>query len=149
MPYSLALVGLAVFVVTCALGCGGGGGGGGSSSVDTTPPSVTSISAPDLPTADGGNTTISAVVTDAGGVGNVYAIITKPGGSSESLTMTLASGSTYSCVFAAPLNLYETDDVYQVVVSAYDKAGNNKMAGPVSFRVPGTGGPPPPPPPPP
>ncbi len=135
----------AAVVALCAVGCGGGGGSSTPPVIDTTPPSVTAISAPSLPTADGGNTTISAVITDDVGVTTVYAIITLPSGSSTSLTMTLSSGTTYSCVFAAPLNLDETDDTYQVVVTAYDKADNHGSGGPVSFKVPGIAGPPPPP----
>jgi hypothetical protein len=130
----------------CAVGCGGGGGST-PPVMDTVSPSVTAISAPDLPTADGGNTTISAVATDNIGVARIYAIVAKPGGLSESIAMTLVSGSSYTCTFAAPLNLDDTDDIYQVMVSAYDAAGNIGSAGPVSFKVPGSGPPPPPPPP--
>ncbi len=140
-----ATVAVAIVVLVYTVGCGGGGGSSTPAVVDTTAPTVTGITAPSLTSSEGGDTTISAVITDNVGVASAYAIITLPGGSSTSIPMALASGNTYTCTYSAPLNLDETDDTYQVVVSAYDAAHNNGSAGPISFKVPGLSGPPPPP----
>lgn len=129
-------------------GCGGGGGGGGSQDPlpDTTPPSITNTNATSPLDFNGGTVTISARVTDAGGVAAVTALIIKPDTKTEVVQMT---GSTnYTGTFNAPANLGSSAAVYRVIISATDNAGNSASAPEIQFTVPAPDEPPPPPPPP-
>jgi len=136
---------LAALTVGCGGGGGGGNAGGGGAPVDTVPPSITATSATSPASSDGGPVPVTATVTDAGGVKEVYALITLPGGGSERVNMFLTSGAIYQGTFNAPAN-YEFDPaLYIVIVNAADKSDNYGASFPFNFEVPGFEFPPPPP----
>lgn len=120
-------------------GCGGGGGGatpplGG----DTTLPVVSASVIPPTGgwTSAGGNATVRATATDAGGIKSVTARITGPTTSNVTLTNTV--GSTYEKTIAVAPNLTSGPVTYTVVVTASDNAGNPASAT-VTFIVPAAG----------
>lgn len=138
---------LATVIVATLAGCGGGGGGGvgGGVVLDTVAPTITAASAIAPAASDGGPVPISANITDAGGVKEVYALITLPGGSSDRVNMFLASGSTYTGTYNAPANLDISAQLYVVIVNAADNSDNFGSSFPFNFEVPGSEFPPPPP----
>ncbi len=126
-----------VILSTLALlaGCGGGGGGTPSTGTDITPPSISASVTPpgDSWSSLGGDATISATVTDAGGVASVTGTITAS--STTNFTLTNTTGSTYQKVVTIPANLTSVDIKYTVVVTAKDNAGNTK-SDTVTFTIP-------------
>jgi hypothetical protein len=137
---------LGTALIATMAGCGGGGGGGGGGVViDKTPPAITATSAASPATSDGGPVLISANVTDAGGVKEVYALVTRPDGGSDRVNMFLTTRSTYQGTYTSPPNLDLTPAVYIVIVTAGDNSDNFGSSFPFNFEVPASEFPPPPP----
>ena len=89
-----------------------------SSGPDITAPSVTNLADSPDPQGYGENVTISATITDAGGVHTALIGITPPGGSETNYTMT-NSGSTYSYNYIGWDN-----GSHSYKIHANDSAGN-------------------------
>jgi hypothetical protein len=144
--FKFACLVLASVVAAINVGCGGGGGGGQNPPTDTTPPTITNTNVTSPLDFNGGTVTISARVTDAGGVAAVTALIIKPDTKTEVVQMI---GSTnYAGTFNAPANLGSSAAVYRVIISATDTSGNSASAPEIQFTVSPPDVPPPPPPPP-
>lgn len=140
-----SLIGIVLVLLLIIAGCGGGGGGNGSGArPDTTPPTIAPVII--LPSAlrfPGGEVAISVSISDASGVKNVWAEVTKPDQSKDSVTLT-SNGTTYQGSWTAPANINELDVHYQVRVFAEDNASNTTQSAAYSVVVRGIDMPPPP-----
>lgn len=139
----LAVLAFGLLFITA--GCGGGGGGSVVTPLSLTNATVTPTT---LGSPSGGNVTISAVVTSTSTITDVHATVTKPGGATDTVTMS-PSGSTYSDSSYRAEGNDSSDNqpqTYSVVISATDSAGNTANSGTLTFQVPPFDLPPPPPP---
>ncbi|MEN6357980.1 MAG: hypothetical protein ABFD83_12960 [Armatimonadota bacterium] len=132
-------------LLAIAMIAGCGGGGGGTNSGDTTGPTISGASAASPSSCAGGDVTIKANVTDNTAVKSVTAVVTDPyDKSSSTLTMSLTTGSTFSCSgYEAAENGNTSSVTYTVVITATDTAGNTSKAS-CTFKVPGETPPSPP-----
>lgn len=126
----------ALIILAVTAGCGGGGGG------DSTPPTIANATAT-LPvdfSFDGGDVSITASVSDSGGVNEVHAVVTRPDGSNDPspVTMTLNSEGLFAATYTATINTREDGEpeTYTIVVSATDNAGNLGNSTAFQFQVP-------------
>jgi hypothetical protein len=113
----------------------------GSAGADTTPPALSNCSvAPLALPSGGGQVTLTVNATDNVGVASVTATLTRPGGATTPVTLTLKSGSTYQGVFSAPANTTNAVQSYGVSFGAKDAAGNNAaplVCAPFTVAAPG------------
>lgn len=125
-------------------GCGGGGGNSGSVA-DTTGPSITDAAAsPSAVRFYGGAVTLSARVTDAGGVAAVWADITRAGAAPVKVTLSPATAPLYQGTWTAPSNAGGSSAVvYTVRFGARDTANNTATSAPLTVTVEAADAPPP------
>jgi hypothetical protein len=95
---------------------------------DTTQPEILDcqLTPPVLPPA-GGTVTVGADVTDNFGVRLVQARISRPNGTSATITLTLESGNHYTGTFPAAANNGTNDQIYTVFIIAMDEANNTTV----------------------
>lgn len=110
---------------------------------DQTPPIITTVDvAPTALPVRGGDVTISATVKDISGVDKVVALITKPSGAVDTVTLAIVGDDNYTATYHAPPNV-RTDgqaEEYIVRIRATDIKGNQtpspgEPAGGVKFIV--------------
>lgn len=103
---------------------------------DTTPPVISSVGANPTSLVEEGTgcprtsrtTTVSATVTDAGGVNRVVARVL---GTGIEVTMTASGGNGYQ----AELGPFNMTGGLSIVIMAWDNAGNSVQGGPVNIQV--------------
>jgi len=106
--------------------------------LDTTPPDIVNPQAePDEILKEGPGcpaysrtTTVSATVTDAGGVASVVARWNL-GSDSEEVAMTFSGGDVYEAV----LGPFNSTGQLLIVIVAWDQAGNTAQVGPLTVQV--------------
>lgn len=121
-------------------GCGGGGGG----SSDSTAPTIGDVSFNHPVLNRAGTVTVTAPITDSGGIAGAQIVVTPPSGAQVTRSMTLA-GSVYTASYDYPANISTQGQVYAFVVRATDLAGNTATSSQFKFTVPAPDAPPPPP----
>jgi len=130
-------VGLALTLVAFACGCGGGGGG---TPADTTAPTITAAGVTPTTLAPvGEDLAIQATVDDNVGVASVTATITKPGGTTETVTMN-ASGNTYTGTWLTASQGKAAGSSYTIVITAKDAANNTATSSTLTVTVEGPPG---------
>ena len=137
-------VAIAAALVTAMVmtGCGGGGGGTAAPS-DTSKPVISNITyAP----STGSSETISAQVTDPGGISKVEVRATAPDGTKSTYNLTPKGGNLWSADIPVQPNLGTDTVTYKFTIYAYDNAGNWTSDGEYSFDVSAKEKPPAPPP---
>ena len=110
---------------------------GGSAAAGTAPPITNPALAPGTLRFTGGQVTLRADVSDAGGVAAVAAGITKPDGSQETVALANTAGSTYGAGWTAPGNAAADGrgQQYAVRFRARDAAGNEATSDPLTLTV--------------
>jgi hypothetical protein len=146
---SIAGFGVVAVVLSCLPGCGGGGGGGGGGAGVAAGPAISNAQIlPATWSSGGGNATIQVDASDPNGVATVTATVTAPGGTTTT-RLTQSSGSAhYTGQYTVPANqtVGGPAQVYSVVISATNAAGEGSSATAVEFVVPAPTQPPAPPP---
>lgn len=106
-------------------------------SSETTPPTLESPTLqPTVLSIEGGVVRMSVRATDSGGVQSVWAEVTKPDSSQQTINLSLQSGNTYAGTFNAPANPTGSGQTYTVTFFARDAASNQAgPTNPVEFSV--------------
>ncbi len=109
--------------------CGGGGGVTPPPVTDTTAPTISRVAVEPSALVVSGTTEVrvEADVTDDVGVASVTARVEYPDGTSQTHSLSLASGSTYAVQFTATWS-GSNPGTLRFTVSASDAAGNTQSA---------------------
>lgn len=120
----------------------------GAQVADRTPPAISNaVVTPNTLRFTGGIIVIRADVTDDSGVKRVWAEVKKYDGSTNTVELTQAQGTTYKAQWAAPANpsVGGNTITYSVSIKAQDTANNSSSSSALSMTVSGVGNPPTPP----
>ncbi len=83
-----------------------------------------------------GPVNIQATLTNANLVASLIAVVTAPNKTTQTVSLTQNSSTTYVGTYAAPLNTGTTPAQYSVQVGAQDQSGAIITSVPVTFQVP-------------
>ena len=136
-------------VVVSAAGCGGGGGVEPvvePPAADTQGPAIlNALAAPASLRFTGGQIAVAADVSDPAGVARVWAVVTKPDSSTETIDLGKTTASGYSITWVVPGNPVVGGSMlaYAVRIYARDALGNGGSVGPFAVNVEAVEAPPP------
>lgn len=127
----ILLAGLSVWTLTAC------GGGGGPMVTDTNPPTISRMAVEPSTFIVPGTTVVQVeadVTDDSSGVDAVSVTIAHPDGSTDTKTLTAASGSTYVAQFTPTWGGNQPGTV-RFTVSARDRAGNTQTTSAAEVRA--------------